>query len=77
MKQSAPDAYFRDEDCRYFNYFVCELNVNEVFNEPAEGNIYDLDCIFLSNGYICSEKYIHSPNYPNDYPNNYDQVMVI
>ena len=41
MKQSAPDAHFRNEDCRHFNYFVCELNanVNAAFDEPDEGNI--------------------------------------
>ena len=34
--------------------------------------------VFIRNGSLFLEKYIHSPNYPDaDYPNNYDQVKFL
>ena len=42
IQQSAPDGYFRDEDCEQFNFFVCEIYENGSFSEPLEGE-YILD----------------------------------
>ena len=32
-----PDGYFKNEDCRDFNFFVCEMNENILFTTPPEG----------------------------------------
>ena len=37
VQQTAPDGYFRNQDCEQFNLFVCEVNVGAVFMDPAEG----------------------------------------
>jgi len=77
IQQSAPEGFFRNEDCLQFSNFVCEINSNAEFAEPAEGKVwFDYNYTFANND-IYSESYIHSPNYPDDYPNNYEQVMTI
>ena len=37
IQQSAPDGYFRTEDCRKFSNFICEINNNALFSEPPAG----------------------------------------
>ena len=39
IKQSAPDGYFRNEDCWRMNLFVCEVDKNVSFTQPPEGTI--------------------------------------
>ena len=74
IQQSAPDGYFRNEDCRQFRNFVCELNIDAVFAEPPAGKVRFCIVTYINTA-IISDIYIHSPNYPDDnYPNNYDQV---
>ena len=42
IQQSAPEGFFRNEDCRKFSNFVCELSGNAVFSEPPEGKVWIL-----------------------------------
>ena len=37
IQQSATDGYFRNEDCRQMNLFVCEVDKNVAFTQPPEG----------------------------------------
>ena len=37
ITQSSPDGYNRNEDCRHFNSYVCEISANTEFSESAEG----------------------------------------
>ena len=63
------------------NLFTCEINKNVAFLQPPEGtgmacqsNIYlalELSTLFES---TFLEQYIMSPNYPDHYPNNYEEV---
>ena len=62
------------------NLFVCEVNKNVAFRQPPQGrvlhNIYKMfkmkaaDDLFKQH----LEQYIMSPNYPDLYPNNYEEV---
>ena len=44
IQQSAPEGFFRDQDCRQLNFFVCEILAGNGFSEPPEGT----HIIFLS-----------------------------
>ena len=37
IQQSAPEGFFRDQDCRQLNFFVCEILAGNGFSEPPEG----------------------------------------
>ena len=38
IQQSAPDGFYRDQDCRQMNLFTCEIDKNVAFTQPPEGN---------------------------------------
>ena len=40
IQQSAPDGYYRNQDCRLLNLFVCEVDKNVAFTQPPEGRIW-------------------------------------
>ena len=74
LHQSAPDGYFRNEDCRQMNLFVCEVNKNVAFIQPPQGkSVHNIYCTTYLNKHL--EQYIMSPNYPDPYPNNYEEVI--
>ena len=72
------------------NLFVCEVDKNVAFTQPLKGVIDLIICtsllkaelhnidIKLSTSFESTflEHYIMSANYPDDYPNNYDQVTL-
>ena len=37
MQQTAPEGYFRNENCDNFHFYVCEISGNTPFSAPAEG----------------------------------------
>ena len=37
IQQTSHEGYFRNEDCRQFNSFVCEVHNKTEFLEPTEG----------------------------------------
>ena len=37
IQQSAPEGFFRDQECRQLNFFVCEILAGNGFSEPPEG----------------------------------------
>ena len=88
IHQSAPEGYFKTEDCRAEKYFVCKMNQNSEFLTPPRGcaylyfflkyqpdNINYSSCLpHLHSSIICLEYYIHSPDYLSSYPNGYEQV---
>ena len=37
VQQTAPDGYFRNQDCKQFNLLVCEVYEGALFMDPAEG----------------------------------------
>ena len=40
IHQSAPEGYFKTEDCRTEKYFVCKMNQNSEFLTPPRGCAY-------------------------------------
>ena len=76
IQQSATDGYLRNEDCRELHPFVCEVKKNVAFTQPSEGMPIHFTFLLVF-GIVCySETYIISPNYPNGYPNNYEEVFI-
>ena len=61
MKQSAPEGYYRIENCGEDNNFVCQVEKNGVFHEQLEN----------------MEAVIFTPDYPNHYPHSLDKVYYI
>ena len=74
LHQSAPDGYFRNGDCRRMNLFVCEVNKNIAFRQPPQGRVVCNICKIFKMKAEHLEHYIMSPNYPDPYPNNYEEV---
>ena len=58
------------------NQFVCELDKGVAFTQPGEGSLLDKYSRKCPKPTMYLEKYIMSPNYPNDYPNNYEEVLL-
>ena len=70
------------------NLFTCEINKNVAFTQPPEGtgptictsifkelhNIWNYNCQFFKYKYL--EQYIMTPNYPDDYPHYYEEVIL-
>ena len=77
IQQSAPDGYFREEDCLQFNPFICEIDQNSSFSEPKEGTRSRYCRVFKFTYIYNLENYIVSPNFPSSYPNNYEEVNLI
>ena len=48
ITHSAPDGYFRNEDCWHFSNFVCDLNLDAVWSEPPEGKVWFIVRLHLS-----------------------------
>ena len=37
IQQSAPEGYYRNQDCRQMNFFICQIDKNDAFTQPPEG----------------------------------------
>ena len=72
---TTPDGFLRNEDCFKQKYFVCGIDQSEIFVENPTGDIYFHNIIHYSQKIIILENYLLSPNYPLNYPYNYEQVL--
>ena len=85
---TTPDGFLRNEDCFKQKYFVCGIDQSEIFIEHPTGDFYfegvlnwrilELNMKWGEKHYskiIILENYLLSPNYPLNYPYNYEQVL--
>ena len=58
IQQTAPDGFYRNQDCRQFSNFVCELNLNAEFSEPPAGKVWFVLCCDYDYDYTIIQKVI-------------------
>ena len=58
IHQSAPEGYFKTEDCRTEKYFVCKMNKNSEFSTPPQGYTYFEIFFEISTRYRYYQPYI-------------------
>ena len=86
---TTPDGFLRNEDCFKQKYFVCGIDQSEIFIEHPTGDFYYEGVLSrriladyevrrkTTQKIIILENYLLSPNYPLNYPYNYEQVLLV
>ena len=88
LHMSGPEGFFKTDDCRAQKFYVCQNDAD--FSSPPQGEdiiskyfyvwmslpilIFGIFQYLFTHGLL--ETYIHSPDYLNSYPHDYEQVNI-
>ena len=89
LHTSGPEGFHKSDDCRAQKFFVCQNDAE--FSSPPQGGGFISKYVYVQmslhiSGYLgifylpihnILESYIHSPDYLNSYPHDYEQVNMV